>query len=77
MQEWLDIGDPPGSVSGDYEPVHVIGDASVVRGVTRYAVGHPEFPAGAEYHNLFVLRFDGDDRVQEYREWYMRRPSNE
>ncbi len=32
---------------------------------------------GAEYHNLFLLRFDQDGRVREYREWYMRRPPGE
>ncbi len=38
--------------------------------------GHLHFTDGAEYHNLFLLRFDQDGRVREYR-WYMRRPPGE
>ena len=77
VAEWLEANDPPGTFDGRYEPVHVFGDVCVARGVTTYQPGHPVFTDGADYHNLFLLRFDDAGRVREYREWYMRRPPGE
>ena len=77
VAEWLDANDPPGSFSARYEAIDTVGPLVMARGVTTYEPGHPHFTDGAEYHNVFLLWFDDDGRVREYREWYMRRPPEE
>ena len=77
VAEWLDAGDPPDSFTARYEPIHISGNLCFARGVTTYHAGNPNFPDGAEYHNLFQLEFDHEGRVRIYREWYMRRPPGE
>ncbi len=46
------------------EPIAVEGDAAVVRVEVRYGE-----PVEQEYRDLWVLRFVGDSRVQEFEEW--------
>jgi ketosteroid isomerase-like protein len=70
---WSDETDDPGTFDADYAAELVAGDRAVGFGRTRYK-DTPKFPGGAEYHNVFLLRFDDEGLVREYREWYMKRP---
>lgn len=72
VDAWLGNPDPPGSFRAAYEPLAVDGDLAVATGRSRYldSDGSP----AREYHNCFVLRFDGDGRCATFTEWYMKRP---
>jgi hypothetical protein len=69
---WLEDRDEAGTYEGSYRPVLVAGDQAVARGTSRYFDTNGS--VDREFDNLFLLRFDGDGRCAEYREWYMRRP---
>jgi len=71
VESWLEEPDDPTSWAAEYEPYAVDGDRAVAVGWSRYAPhdGHPE----RLYHNAYLLRFDGDGRCVEFREFYMRR----
>jgi ketosteroid isomerase-like protein len=62
--DWLEEQDDPGSWEAQYRPLMVEGQRAVITGTTRYANG--EF-----YWNLWILRFDEDNRCAEYVEWFM------
>ena len=70
---WLENQDTPGTYDAHYAPVVVEGDRAVANGRSIYYQ-----PDGktlrAEYDNIFLLRFDMQNRCLEYREWYMARP---
>jgi hypothetical protein len=66
IADWLEKQDEPGSWEAQYRPLMVEGQRAVVTGTTRYA-------DGVFYWNLWVLRFDEDNRCAEYVEWYMTR----
>jgi hypothetical protein len=72
VASWLETPDMPDSWVADYRPWAVDGDHAVAVGSTRYlATGDaPE----AVFHNVFLLRFDGDGRCREFTDVYMRRP---
>ena len=69
---WGEETDPPESFEAEYRAEHAAGDRGVGYGISRYA-DTEKFPGGAEFHNVFLLRFDDSGLVTEYREWYMRR----
>jgi ketosteroid isomerase-like protein len=66
---WLEQPDDPGSWDARYEVFAVDGDRAVATGFSRYHPrgGTPE----RTYHNVFLLRFDGDGRCVEFTELYM------
>jgi ketosteroid isomerase-like protein len=66
IADWLEKQDEPGSWEAQYRPLMVEGQRAVITGTTRYA-------DGVCYWNLWVLRFDEDNRCTEYVEWYMTR----
>lgn len=66
VADWLEEQDDPGSWEAQYRPLVVEGQQAVITGTTRYADG--DF-----YWNLWVLRFDEDNRCAEYVEWFMLR----
>jgi ketosteroid isomerase-like protein len=70
VADWLQERDEPGSWEAQYRPLMVEGQRAVITGTTRYADG--EF-----YWNLWVLRFDEDNRCADYVEWFMTRPPAE
>ncbi|HEV8652012.1 MAG TPA: nuclear transport factor 2 family protein [Actinomycetes bacterium] len=71
---WLEERDEPGTYKGSYEPLAVDGDLAVATGRSRYF--EPDGTLQREYHNVFALRFDGEGRCREFREWYMLRREN-
>jgi hypothetical protein len=70
VADWLEEQDPPGSWEAQYRPLLVEGERAVTVGTTRYA-------DGKHYWNLWVLRFDEDNRCAEYVEWFMTRQVEE
>ena len=68
---WLDERDAPGSWTAEYRPWLVSGDRAVAVGVSRY-LGE-DGTVDREYHNVFLCRFDSDDRCVEFTEHYLRR----
>jgi ketosteroid isomerase-like protein len=72
VASWLEDRDEPGTYEGSYRPVLVAGDQAVARGYSRYY--DTNGTVAQEFDNLFLLRFDGDGRCAEFREWYMQKP---
>ena len=73
VASWLKDLDAPGTYDAHYEPIAIEGDVAVANGRSRYFAGDGSTLA-TEYDNVFVLRFDGDGRCTEFREWFMERP---
>ena len=65
----MDRQDPLGTYDADYHCLAVEGDSAVTQGRSLYF--KPDKSIDLEYDNIFVLRFDGDGRCLEFREWYM------
>jgi ketosteroid isomerase-like protein len=72
VASWLEDQDAPGSWEAEYRPWTVDGSRAVAVGVSRYLAADdaPE----VVFHNVFLLRFDGDGRCAEFTDVYMRRP---
>ena len=73
VRDWLEDRDEPGSWDAQYEPWAVDGDAAVARGTTAYF--RPDGSVEQRYHNVFLMRFDGEGRCREFTEWYMNEPA--
>ena len=71
VSAWLEKPDDPDSWECRYTALAVMGDLGIGRGWTRYR-GSGEQPE-REYRNLFVMRFDDQDRCREFTEWYLQR----
>jgi uncharacterized protein (TIGR02246 family) len=67
VENWLEERDEPGSWEASYRPVVVEGRRAVAEGTTSYTNGD-------HFWNLWVLRFDDEDRCSEFVEWFMARP---
>ena len=72
LRYWEESGDVPDAFDAHYEPLFAAGDHAVAHGYSRYFTQDRK-SVDKEYRNVFVLRFDGDGRCAEYREWYMLR----
>jgi hypothetical protein len=72
VASWLDEPDTPGTYDGRYQPLAVDGELAVATGRSRYL--DQDGSVEREYHNCFVLRFDGDGRCTEFTEWFMKHP---
>jgi hypothetical protein len=73
VTSWLEERDAPGTYDGHYEPVLIEGNRAVANGRSRY-FEQDGTTFKTEYDNIFLLRFDEEDRCLEYREWFMERP---
>ena len=60
---WLEDPDEPGSWTADYRAWAVTKDRATATGETRYA-------DGSHFHNVFLLRFRGDE-CSEFTEWFV------
>lgn len=67
VESWFEDPDEAGSFEARYEPFAVEGDRAV-------AVGESTYAGGDAYDNVYLLRFDGEGRCSEFREWFMKRP---
>jgi hypothetical protein len=73
VASWLENPDEPGSYDAQYYPVAVDGQTAVANGRSQYSTSGSR-TVGAEFDNIFVMRFDADGRCAEFREWYVKRP---
>jgi hypothetical protein len=69
---WLEDRDPPGSWTAEYAPWAIDGERVVAVGVSRYLT-EDRTAIAREYHNVFLLHFDDEERCREFTELYMRR----
>jgi ketosteroid isomerase-like protein len=74
VESWLGDQDPPGSWTADYRPWVVSDDRAVAVGDSRYLAADGS-TVEREFHNVFLLDFDGDGRCREFAEIYMKRPA--
>jgi hypothetical protein len=72
VADWLREPDEPGSWTADYDVLAIDGDVYVAHGRTSYLTDDRR-AVDREFANIFVCRFDDDDRCREFTEWYMRR----
>ena len=68
VANWLEQPDEAGSWEAAYRPLLIDGDRAVATGETRYADGDV-------FSNLWILRFDDDERCSEFVEWFMQQPA--
>ena len=66
--------DEPGTYDGSYAPWAVDGDRLVATGTSRYWTDATRTTLDRVYHNVFLLRFDGEGRCREFVELYMQEP---
>jgi hypothetical protein len=76
VASWLESPDPKGRYKGEYQPVVVEGNRAAAQGQSRYFADDGK-TVEREYHNLFLLTFDGDGRCSEFCEWYSRPPGQQ
>jgi len=62
---WQEIDDTPGNWEFEWRPIVETEDTAVVAGRTSYLV------PPASYRNLFVIRFDDQDRCTDFTEWWI------
>jgi uncharacterized protein (TIGR02246 family) len=68
---WMGDRDEPGSWSAQYRPWAVEGDRAAAVGVSTYFEPDGK-TVNRVYHNVFLMRFDGDGRCAEFTELFMR-----
>lgn len=73
VASWLEDPDQPGQYDAQYTPVAVDGLTAVANGRSQYFAPGSR-TVGAEYDNIFLLRFDAAGQCVEFREWYVKRP---
>jgi hypothetical protein len=66
VRSWTDNPDEPGSWDAEYRPL-------ALDGATAVSIGESRYTEGKTYSNIFVCRFDADDRCTEFREWFMQK----
>ena len=71
---WLSDRDEPGSWSAAYRPWAIEGDRAVATGVSRY-FGADTRTVVREFHNVFLCRFDDEERCCDFTELFLERKS--
>lgn len=74
IESWLQDPDPPGTWDARYWPELIDGSRAMARGRTTYYVLGSPGEVRAEYDNVFLLTFNDEGEVTEFREWYFRKP---
>ncbi len=72
IASWSEGADSPDSFDAAYKPLVVEGNTAVTNGRSLYYQPGTR-TVGAEFDNIFVLRFDDAGRCTEFREWFMKR----
>jgi hypothetical protein len=70
--DWLTDRDEPDSWAAEYHPWALDRDRAVAVGVSRYFAEDGE-TVDREYHNVFLCRFDDEDRCREFTELFLGR----
>jgi hypothetical protein len=65
IERWQEIDDREDNWEFEWAPLVETDDIAVVSARTRY------FDPPASFRNLFVIRFDPDDRCYDFTEWYI------
>lgn len=73
VASWTDEPDDPNTYDADYHPVAIEGSLAVVNGRSRYYAPGSK-TVGAEFDNIFLIRFDDAGLCTEFREWFMKAP---
>jgi ketosteroid isomerase-like protein len=79
VESWFGVGDaaPSRDQAGTYDATYGVaaidGDLAVATGTSTYR-SEPDGPVAQEFHNCFLIRFDGAGRCREFTEWFMKRP---
>jgi hypothetical protein len=68
--------DEPGTYAAHYDAWAVDGDRGVAVGWSRYWTDASRSTERAVYDNVFLLRFDGEDRCSEFTEVFIQRPTS-
>ena len=76
VEAWLKTRDKPGTYTGAYRPLLVHGDTVIAVGVSRYYKDASRRTLDREYHNLWVMEFDGAGKCRSYTEWFMKTPKS-
>ncbi|MEA2682390.1 MAG: hypothetical protein QOK05_718 [Chloroflexota bacterium] len=66
--------DRPGTYDAVYTPFAIDGSKAVATGTSRYYTDESRTTLEREYHNVFLMSFDGDGRCSKFNEYYMRGP---
>ena len=64
---WLSEADDPGETTFDWSLLSMTAEVTVIEGRTTYR-------GGADYRNLWVIRFAADGRASSFTEWWMTEP---
>ncbi|WP_022883963.1 nuclear transport factor 2 family protein [Glaciibacter superstes] len=67
---WLSAADDPGETTFDWSLLGVTAEVTVIEGRAVYS-------GGANYRNLWVIRFADDGRATSFTEWWMTEPDPE
>lgn len=73
VASWLEDQDTPGQYDAHYKPLTVEGMTAVANGRSQYFSPGSK-TVGAEYDNIFLIRFDAQGLCVEFREWFVKRP---
>jgi ketosteroid isomerase-like protein len=73
VKDWLDNQDEPGSWRASYTALSVDRDIAVATGTSDYLTDDRS-AVDRRYHNVFICRFDGDDRCSTFTEYFMQEP---
>lgn len=65
VEQWIEIGDEEDNWEFEWRPLVESDDLAIVVGKTHY------FEPAMSYRNLFVIRFDEEDRCYDFTEWYI------
>ena len=66
--------DEAGTYDSKYEPYAVDGDRAVAVGWSRYWTDASKSTLDETYHNVYLMRFDGDGRCVDFTEYFMKTP---
>ncbi|MBA2313716.1 MAG: nuclear transport factor 2 family protein [Actinobacteria bacterium] len=72
VDSWFEDRDEQGRYDGNYRPVAIDGQTVVATGTSTYYDANRE--VAELYHNIFLMRFDGDGRCEEFTEWWVKKP---
>jgi hypothetical protein len=70
VADWLDNPDKPNTYSAEYQPLAVNGNTAVAHGESIYYKTDRK-TIERKFDNIFVLKFDGEGRCEDFCEWYM------
>jgi ketosteroid isomerase-like protein len=71
MAKWTRDEDDTGGFDFEFEPIAVMGDIGVARCRVVYRAG--DGSVAQDFSDIWVVRFDADDRAREFAEWFMLR----